>query len=99
MSVKQLLQTLDSKELSEWAAYYSLEPFGYFRSADLPASIIASTLANCNRTKNSKTFTPKDFMLVGEHSKKQVMEEDEMKSILQAMTGQEPTEANEQWQR
>ena len=99
MSVRQLLQTLDSKEISEWAAYYSLEPFGYFRSADLPASIIASTLANCNRSKNSKTFTPQDFMLVGEHSKKQVMEEDEMKSILQAMTGQEPTEANEQWQQ
>ena len=99
MSVRQMLASMDSKEISEWAAYYSIEPFGYFRSADLPASIIASTLANCNRTKNSKTFTPQDFMLVGEYSKKQVMEEDEMKSILQAMTGQEPTGVNEQWQQ
>ena len=95
MSVRQLLQTMDSKEISEWAAYYSIEPFGYFRSADLPASIIASTLANCNRTKNSKVFTPKDFMLVGEHAQNKVMEEDEMQNILQAMTGQEPTGANE----
>ena len=95
MSVRQLLQTMDSKEISEWAAYYSLEPFGYFRSADLPASIIASTLANCNRAKNSKTFTPKDFMLVGEHSKKQVMEENEMKTVLQAMIGQEPRGVND----
>ena len=90
-----MLASMSSKEISEWAAYYSVEPFGYFRSADLPASIIASTLANCNRTKNRKVFTPKDFMLVGDHSKIEVMEEDEMQNILQAMTGQEPTGANE----
>ena len=90
-----MLASMSSKEISEWAAYYSLEPFGYFRSADLPASIIASTLANCNRTKSSKMFTPKDFMLVGEHAQNKVMEEDEMQNILQAMTGQEPTGANE----
>ena len=90
---------MDSKELSEWAAYYSLEPFGYFRSADLPASIVASTLANCNRAKNSKVFTPKDFMLVGEHAQSKAMEEDEMQNILQAMTGKAPTKAGEQWQQ
>tara|TARA_R100001244_G_scaffold131631_1_gene105196 strand:- start:58 stop:330 length:273 start_codon:yes stop_codon:yes gene_type:complete len=90
-----MLASMDSKEISEWAAYYSIEPFGYFRSADLPAAIVASTLANCNRTKHSKTFTPKDFILVGEHAHDKAMEEDEMQSILQAMTGQAPTEANE----
>jgi len=95
MTVRQLLQSMDSKEISEWAAYYSLEPFGYFRSADLPAAIVASTLANCNRGKNSRMFTPKDFMLVGEHSQDKAMEEDEMQNILQAMTGQAPKEANE----
>jgi len=95
MSVRQLLQTMDSKELSEWAAFYSIEPFGYFRSADLPAAIVASTLANCNRTRNSKTFTPKDFILVGEHAQDKAMEEDEMRNILQAMTGQAPKEVIE----
>ena len=95
MSVKQLLQTLDSKEISEWAAYYSIEPFGHFRSADLPAAIIASTLANCNRTKSSKMFTPKDFMLVGEYAQDKPMEENEMQNILQAMIGQEPKEVSE----
>ena len=95
MSVKRLLSEMDSKELSEWAAYYSIEPFGYFRSADLPAGIVASTLANCNRTKNSKVFTPKDFILVGQHAQDKAMEEDEMKSMLQAMTGQELKEVNE----
>ena len=95
MTVRQLLASMDSKEISEWAAYYSIEPFGYFRSSDLPAGIIASTLANCNRTKSSKTFTPKDFMLVGEHAQDKAMEENEMQNILQAMTGQAPKEANE----
>ena len=94
-----MLASMDSKELSEWAAYYSIEPFGYFRSADLPASLVASTIANCNRTQNSKAFTPQDFMLVGEHAKEKAMEENEMQDILQAMTGQEPKEAEEQWQR
>ena len=84
-----MLSRIDSKELSEWAAYYSIEPFGYFRSADLPAGIVASTIANCNRTKNSKTFSPKDFMAVGEQAQGKAMEEDEMQNILQAMTGQE----------
>ena len=97
MTVKQLLRSIDSKELSEWAAYYSIEPFGYFRSADLPASLIASTIANCNRTPNSKSFCPQDFMLVGEHAKEKAMEEDEMKSVLQAMTNQQPS-GNDPWQ-
>lgn len=92
MTVRQLLASMDSKELSEWAAFYSIEPFGYFRSADLPAGIIASTIANCNRTKHSKSFSPKDFMAVGEHAQDKVMEEDEMQNILQAMTGQAPKE-------
>ena len=95
MTVRQLLASMDSKEISEWAAYYSIEPFGYFRSADLPASLVASTIANCNRTQHSKAFTPKDFMLVGEHSKKTEMEENEMQNILQAMTGKEAKEAGE----
>ena len=92
MTVKQMLESISSKELSEWAAYYSIEPFGYFRSADLPAGIIASTIANCNRTKHSKSFSPKDFMAVGEHAQGKAMEEDEMQNILQAMTGQAPKE-------
>ena len=94
MTVRTMLASMDSKELSEWAAYYSIEPFGYFRSADLPAGIVASTIANCNRTRNSKTFTPKDFMLVGEHAQDKPMEEDEMQNILQAMTGQAPKEVH-----
>jgi len=93
MSVRQLLQTMDSKELSEWAAFYSIEPFGYFRSSDLPAGIIASTLANCNRTRTSTAFTPKDFMPVGEYNKPKIMEEQEMQNVMKRMA-EESQKAN-----
>ena len=88
MSVKRLLSGMDSKELSEWAAYYSIEPFGYFRSADLPAGIIASTIANCNRTRSCTVFQPKDFMPIGEHTKPQLMEEEDMLEVMRHMAEQ-----------
>jgi len=89
MTVRQLLSTIDSKELCEWAGYYSLEPFGSFRDSDVPAGIIASTLANCNRTKNSRSFKPEDFM---PFLKKQteVMSGEELKDIMKQLAqGQE----------
>jgi hypothetical protein len=89
LTVRQLLSQIDSKELSEWAAYYSIEPFGNFRNADLPAGIIASTIANCNRGKNSRSFSPQDFMPIGEHRRPRVMEEDEMKNVMRQMAAQQ----------
>jgi hypothetical protein len=46
---------MSSRELSEWMAYYSLEPFGEYR-ADLRAAIIARMAAQSNRPL-------KDFMI------------------------------------
>lgn len=53
---------MSAKRFAEWQAYYQLEPFGppagYWQ-----AGLIASTLANVNRTKKSqKAMTPEDFM-------------------------------------
>ena len=81
MTVRELLSRIDSKELSEWAAFYSIEPFGYFRS-DMQAGIIASTIANCNRQKNSRSFKPMDFMPFGNHVKQNVMSGEEMKAVM-----------------
>lgn len=48
--------------LSEWAAYYKLEPFGEERG-DLRSAIIAATVANANRDpKKSKPAKVEDFM-------------------------------------
>lgn len=60
MPVGELLTRVSSRELTEWMAYYELEPFGEER-ADLRAGIIASTVANVNRAKG-KAYQPQDFM-------------------------------------
>lgn len=54
---------MSSQELSEWMAFYSLEPWGT-EVEDLRAAIIASTIANANRDpkKQRKPYKPRDFM-------------------------------------
>ena len=61
MTVRELLQRMDSRELSEWLAYDQTEPIGAVRG-DLNAGIISSTIANCHRGKNQQAFSPVDFM-------------------------------------
>ena len=57
------MQSLSREELSEWQAFWQLEPFGSqfdeYRSA-LIASVVAEV--NRNRKKRGKAFTPKEFM-------------------------------------
>lgn len=63
MPVREMLQRIDSRELTEWMAYYELEPFGAMRG-DLHAGIIASTIANTHRDpkQRKQPFEPGDFM-------------------------------------
>ena len=60
--MKQLYREIDSAELVEWQAYYNLEPWGE-QKADIRTGIIASTIANVNRGKNTKAFSHEDFVL------------------------------------
>ncbi len=73
-------------------AFYALDPWGGERQYDLPAGIVACTIANANRGKDSKAFQPNDFM------PKFGVEQDDMTepgeqsvaeqiAILKAMTG------------
>lgn len=59
--MRELLSRIGSDELTEWMAFYQLEPFGDMR-ADLRSGVIASTIANANRAKHAQAFTPEDFM-------------------------------------
>ncbi|WP_431356911.1 phage tail assembly protein T [Litoribrevibacter albus] len=45
----------------EWQAFYLMEPWG-FQTHDYHVGLVCSTLANLQRTKNVKPFTPSDFM-------------------------------------
>jgi len=57
------LQRTDSLELSEWMAYYELEPFGYYADFQKHA-MVASVIAEVNRNPKKKPtpYEAKDFM-------------------------------------
>ena len=61
MTVGELLSRTSSRELTEWRAYYALEPFGEDR-ADLRAGVIASTMANVFRKSGTPPYKAQDFM-------------------------------------
>jgi hypothetical protein len=82
MTVRELLSRLDSRELSEWIAYYNLDPFGEAR-ADYRAAMLACLTANINRGKH-EPFKISDFMPNFEPKKPQTMEE--MKRILMSIS-------------
>jgi len=84
-----LLTSISSEELTEWAAYYQLDPFGSYR-ADLQAGVVASTMANIHAKKGHK-FGPSDFMpRFGEPEKAKSMSPDEIKDKLRRMFGKKP---------
>lgn len=61
MTVEELLTRMSSHELSEWMAFYTLEPFDEFRR-DWRAAIIACTVANAHRGKKTRPYKVKDFL-------------------------------------
>ncbi len=62
MTVSEMLSRMSGRELSDWEAYYRLEPFGAERG-DLQAGIVASTLINAFQRKGNKPMQPSDFLL------------------------------------
>jgi hypothetical protein len=62
LPVGVLMRSMSSEEFTYQLAYYALEPWGEER-ADLRNAVHCSILANVNRSKGSKAFEPKDFML------------------------------------
>lgn len=76
MTVSDLLRRIDSRELTEWAAFYALEPWGT-DADDMRAGIVASTIANVNRDpkKQRRPFQPSDFIPRREPKAEQTPEE------------------------
>lgn len=62
MTVRQLLESIDSAELTEWMAYDQIEPFGPQRE-DLRAGLICSTVANHSFSPPRKPHRASDYML------------------------------------
>lgn len=51
---------LTAREIGEWQAYEMLEPFGPPGTA-YAAGVVASTLGNVNRSRDTEPFSPDDF--------------------------------------
>lgn len=74
--MSELLQRISSKELTEWMAFYSIEPFGEVR-ADMRAALIAHTVAAGAGAKKIKL---EDFMLKFEPQEQ--MSNEQIKGVL-----------------
>lgn len=70
--VPLLEKIMSSRDIAEAMAYDRIAPFGPERS-DLRSGIIASVIANANRGKGGKPFTPQDFMPKFGKSKKKTL--------------------------
>ena len=60
-TVGELLERIDSCELSEWMAFDGIEPIGAWRE-DYNSGMFCALFANSNRKKGSQPFKPQDFM-------------------------------------
>lgn len=56
---------MPAQEVAIWEAAYMVEPWGEVRD-DMASGIVAATIANVNRGKDTPAFTPADFMLFHE---------------------------------
>ena len=61
MTVGELLQRMSSRELSEWMAFFTLEPWGT-EVEDWRFAMVASTIRNVFRGPKDRPSQPKDFM-------------------------------------
>jgi len=97
IDVDALLARLSSRSISEWMAYYSLEPFGEER-ADLRFGMLMALLANINRDpeKRREPYTAEEFMpKFGEEYKQDGQGRqdgrgqtwEQQKELLKSMTG------------
>jgi len=84
MTVRELLARIDSRELSEWMAFFRLEPWGT-EVEDLRAGIVAATVANANRDpkKQRKPYRPQDFMPQWDRQRSEEQTPEEQKRIIE----------------
>ncbi len=87
MTVRELLGRIDSRELSEWIAYASIEPIGENRQ-DLRFAMLACTIANLVKGAVGSKGKPsklEDFLLKFDPPKQQSTEN--MKSMMRMLSG------------
>lgn len=90
MTVRQLLASIDSAELTEWRAFETLEPFGALHEQYM-AGATASAVFNAQRaSQDDRFFQPYEFMpQLGEEQARRappprVLSPDELAALLDA---------------
>lgn len=83
MTAGELLVRMSSRELSEWMAFYELEPFGYERQEVVTAQLTA-VVANMMRGSGRPPYKTKDFM--PEFGRKAAQPVKMMKEMAKMMT-------------
>lgn len=61
---------MGAAEADQWVLFGREEPFGPMRD-NIHAALIASTIANVNRSRSSPPIRVADFMLLGESAREQ----------------------------
>jgi hypothetical protein len=59
--VSELLDRIDSHELTEWIAFDAIDPIGAWRM-DYQFGLLCALQANMHRGKGKPALTPQDFM-------------------------------------
>lgn len=80
-----MLAGLSAYQLSEWMAYFEVEPWGEER-ADVRSGLICSVLANLNRdnARNPRPYSALDFMPYVHHTQDGNITEQEIERRINA---------------
>lgn len=88
--IKLLLKKIDSQDITEYKAYYQIEPFGVEQDY-IQSGIISSVIANVNKGKNSPSFKPSDFIPPSFKAKLQKKQSpDEIKQMFEKIAIKKP---------
>ena len=89
MTVAEMLGKISAAELTEWMAFFQLEPFGASWE-NILAALPTAMLANANRDakKQRKPFDLTDFMLLDHREQQGLMDSDKLLSKFGNLHGE-----------
>ena len=90
----EMLQRMSSREITEWIAFYSVEPFGQ-DTQYLGHAITAATIANTNRGKGQKAMKAEQFMPQFRNREQTVDEQIQIAQMITAAYSAMPQEDTE----
>lgn len=87
-----MLKSMSSSELTEWIAFYQIEPFGV-QVDDNRSAIVAATIANQHRGKNKRPIPADRFVpKYGKRRRGKKQTVAQMRAVFQALTGSSPSD-------